>query len=93
MRTLATILMLAALIVPARAEELAAPGAAVGAAPAITCCTGTTANIAASIPYPRAVLTITADGRTMRGDKEVKDLPREELLTVINELIDLIKRR
>lgn len=91
MRTFYIAMMLAALIVPARAEELAAPGAAVGAAPAILF-TSSSSNIARIAP-PHTVLIITADGRTMRGDKELKDMPREELLIVINELIDLIKRR
>lgn len=51
---------------------------------------GLLANVSVIVPVSRSVLTITKDGRTMRGDRDIKDLSREELLVVIGELIDLM---
>ena len=39
----------------------------------------------------KEILRITPDGRTLRGDRELKELPAHELLEVIDELVALIR--
>ncbi len=50
-------------------------------------------DLSVRIPESKVIITITADGKKMRGDKELKDLTRDELLTLVDDLIDLIRRR
>ena len=52
----------------------------------------TTNTLSVAIAPSKTVLTITADGKKMRGDRELKDLSADELLVVIDDLIDLIRR-
>jgi hypothetical protein len=42
---------------------------------------------------PRVVVYRTADGKLMRGDKEVKYLEHDELLKLIDELLRCFERR
>lgn len=53
----------------------------------------TTKDMSINIPTPKVIMTINADGRKMRGDKELKELSKEELLTLVDELIDLIRKK
>ena len=41
----------------------------------------------------KTVLIITGEGKKMRGDRELSSLSKEELLVVIDDLIDLIRRK
>ena len=51
-----------------------------------------TTNIV-TIPASKTVVILTADGKLMRDGREIKDLPRDELLVIIGELVDLIRRK
>jgi hypothetical protein len=46
-----------------------------------------------TIKQPKPVVTITAAGQVMRGDAPLESLSKEQLIVVVNELIDLIRRR
>ena len=44
------------------------------------------------VPAPRSVLVLTPDGKIMRGDRELHDLDRDELIEVVRDLVDVIAR-
>lgn len=50
-------------------------------------------DLSVRIPESKVVMRITADGKKMRGDKELKDLTRDELLMLVDDLVDLIRKR
>ena len=58
--------------------------------PALHYMTTTDQNV---IKQPKPVLTIMADGKIMRGDAPIESLSKEQLIVVVNELIDLIRKK
>lgn len=55
--------------------------------------TTTTSGAITFAPTPsKIVLTITDDGAIKRGETRIEDLDRDELLAVVRELVDLIRK-
>lgn len=47
----------------------------------------------AQVPTSKTILFVTGEGKIMRGDKQIEELSRDELLDVIREVVGMLCNR